>query len=145
MPSVTYPFVRYDYPDGESRIVTEIPVCITNNHNNSKVDCYALIDTGADGNLFTKKLAENLGNNFQTSPYPFFYSKLDVGRSFPRDRGRPARISPFPSPTSVIRPLFIRHYEWRGSVRQVLQRFQPPLPNGQLYQQFFSECRLIDG
>lgn len=63
--SVTYPFVKYEYPDGSSRLATEIPLCVTNTHDGSQVDCYALIDTGADGNLFTKKLAEDLHHNFQ--------------------------------------------------------------------------------
>ncbi len=63
--SVTYPFVRYDYPDGSFRLATEIPVRITNTHDAVEVDCYALIDTGADGNLFTRKLAADTGHDFQ--------------------------------------------------------------------------------
>jgi len=62
---VTYPFVKYSYPDGSFKLVTEIPIRITNTNDGNQIDCYALIDTGADGNLFTKKLATDLGHNFQ--------------------------------------------------------------------------------
>lgn len=63
--SATFPFIQYRYPDGSSRHATEIPVRITNPDNGKHVDCYALIDTGADGNLFTRKLAEDLLHDFQ--------------------------------------------------------------------------------
>lgn len=62
--SVTYPFAVFSYPDGTSKDVAYIPLRIKNTDTGKHIDSYALIDTGADENLFRRDIAEQLGHAF---------------------------------------------------------------------------------
>ena len=62
--SESYPFVVYQYADGSQRERTEIPIQISNPATGAVFIVFALIDTGADGCVFPKNLADKLGHDF---------------------------------------------------------------------------------
>jgi hypothetical protein len=67
MPRAQYPFVTFEYPDGQldSRGHTYVPVRISNPRKRASLVTYALIDTGADACLFPADLAVELGHDLK--------------------------------------------------------------------------------
>lgn len=62
--SVTYPFLKYVYPDGTTRESRDIPVRIINPHTKKCCDTWAKLDTGADACVLPKAISDGLGHNF---------------------------------------------------------------------------------
>ena len=67
MPFHRYPFVRFEYADGEvdRKGQTYLPVRITNPATGESLVTWGLLDTGADACLFPAELASELGHDLR--------------------------------------------------------------------------------
>ena len=67
MPSVLYPFVRFQYPDGsiDRRPYTRLPIKVINPGNGQSVIAWGLVDTGADATLLPASLTASVGHSLK--------------------------------------------------------------------------------
>ena len=67
MPARTYPFIRFQDPDGQvdERARTWLPVLISNPSTGRATGTWGLLDTGADSCLFPARIATSLGHKLK--------------------------------------------------------------------------------